>query len=198
MGREPIHIRVARVEKVVPMLKRMVDQGFASCDASRKRLAATVCVLLATGCRPGTQANVGKHSTYGLTTVTFDHIRTKNVCVFLSYIGKKSVQQSHRVCNPQLVAWIRGITPPARPFVTAEALRKAFAPLGIRPKDVRTWKANQVFRANRARGASETDALLATAACLGNTARITRTAYVAPGLLGRKPSATARHPAKKS
>lgn len=176
--------RVDTVQKSIRFLKACVSRNFQSNDVEKQRLAASLLVLIETGCRPGTRRYSKENKTYGLTTLEFRHISMDSKCVFLNYVGKKQIRQRREVCDQRLVKWIqRARRAKIAPFTSATILRDVLRQRNIKIKDIRTWKANIEFRKAMKKCAKTTCALKITADVLGNTPSTLKKSYVDTNLL---------------
>lgn len=174
-----------KVNTALPRVRRTIAAGFKAGDLASKRKAATLLVLFRTGCRPGNTRYTRANASHGLTTLKLSHLKLNNArCVLVRYTGKKQVKQRHEVCSPDLVKWVRYcITHKERVFLHRHELVQALALFGIRPKDVRTWKANELYKCHTTKqGLSHTEAVRQTARILGNTPSVTARSYVASEL----------------
>lgn len=193
----PVMQRNLRVERTYPKLKMHIVRLFRTPKSSpmyeeSHRRASTLAVLLMTGCRPGRNGNATKDGrTYGLTTLQASHIQTSGgACTTLQYGGKKNVSQKHKVCDKQVSAWVRyAVRNKKRLFLSDAQLRSdpILASTGVRPKDIRTWKANQI--ASQYRGSSKKEVLQKVSEALGNTPSVCEKYYVAPEILSKGPRA---------
>lgn len=175
----------AAVNTALPRARRLIASGFRSNAPARCREAATLLVLFTTGCRPGNARYTRENATRGLTTLTLSHLHIRKTgCVLVRYVGKKQIKQQHEVCSPDLVKWIRYCTSHGeRVFQRRHELIATLSPMRIRPKDVRTWKANQLYKCHtKQQKLSHAEAVRNTARALGNTPSVTARSYIAPEL----------------
>ena len=171
------------VNRVVGKVRALIGRGFKSASPAERRTAASLLVLFSTGCRPGNERYTAANNTRGLTTLQLSHLKIHSAkCVMVRYTGKKQVRQEHNVCSPDLVKWVRYCAArKQRVFLKHQELVKVLRPLGIRPKDVRTWKANELYKCHT-RKLPHAEAVRNTAHTLGNTPSVTARSYVAPEL----------------
>lgn len=107
-------------------------------------------LILEMGIRPGSTADTGaKEQAYGATTLKGKHVVVKNNEVYLEFVGKKGVQQSHKVPSDELSAMLIRRKENAGDDgdlfnTTPKKCRDTLKPLNIKVKDLRTLLANKV------------------------------------------------------
>lgn len=185
--------RYVRVKRAYPEIRAYILRLFRTPKLSpsypdNHRRASTLYVILATGCRPGSNRNLTQGiRTYGLTTLNASHVKVSDsLCAKFEYAGKRNMPQNHKVCNSKVRAWVQyALAHRLRLFLTDAQLRHdpILTSLGIQPKDVRTWKANQI--AEQSTRLSKKEILAKVAKVLGNTASVCGKYYVAPEILSK-------------
>jgi DNA topoisomerase-1 len=197
-----IRSRYKLVEAHLADIRAIIRKRFRASDMRCRRQAASLLVLIETGIRPGNPGYVKNNDTYGLTTLTFAHIKTKSECVFLNYVGKKQVPQKRVVCDRRLTAWMAEAKKRnVKPFSTAPTLRRILGAWGIRIKDIRTWKANAVFKRAWGRSKNVRMSIEDVSQVLGNRPATVRKSYVDTTLVKvagktKKPAGRPRAPRK--
>lgn len=123
-----------RMNEITEAIDLMEDRETADC----------LKLIAGMGIRPGSTIDTkSKVQAYGATTLKGRHVIEENGMVYLRFIGKKGVQQNHRVPNKELSDMLLK-RKEAAGFdgdlfnTTATKLRVACKPLGVHPKDFRT------------------------------------------------------------
>lgn len=105
-----------------------------------------------TGIRPGsTRDTKAAKQAYGATTLRGGHVIQENGKVFLRFVGKEGVNQNHEIkdayLKKMLVQRAKSAGKDGDLFVTNNTqLLKQLRGIGVRTKDLRTLKANEVAR----------------------------------------------------
>lgn len=142
----------------------------------QRRLGYTVLALYETGVRPGSTRN---ENSKGLTTLTWQNLSTNGGRkVVLKYIGKKGVHQVHFLTNDRVVNAIKKASRKAAPFASVAELRAFLKQFDVRPKDFRTWRANNHYLRLLNSKMSEGDSLRKTAEFLGHSPHTLKKHYL--------------------
>lgn len=145
-------------------------------NENQRRLGYTVLALYELGARPGRAQN---KKSQGLTTLTWKNLKmTGHGKVILSYVGKKGVHQLHFLSNSRVVAAMKKSSRNSAPFAPVAQLRAFLKQFGVRPKDFRTWRANNHYLRLIKTKMSQTDALQKTASFLGHSASTLKKHYL--------------------
>lgn len=147
------------------LIRTTVDDQLTKKDSPKKQVAAVVKLLFLCMLRLGTDANVEKYKSFGLTTLQARHVRIHKNEVFLSFIGKKGVQNT---CGLSLAdgnseplaryllelkkkakrprSWLFEFEGEKISFKAVNGFLKKFG--NITSKFFRTWAANVLFLQN--------------------------------------------------
>ncbi|MCX6396589.1 MAG: DNA topoisomerase IB [Propionibacteriales bacterium] len=203
--------RVLAMARRLPWARRKVVADLESSSDPRTRVLATGVRLVDLGCfRPGSDSYTEENGSRGLTTLERRHVRRDGDAVVFEFTGKSGVEQDVRISDPTVARavdrLVRRRAPDARllavrqgriwvPVVADDLngyIRDLFG-LEVTAKDFRTWHATvaaAVALASEARADSRTArarqvraAVVETAALLGNTPTVARSAYIHPRVL---------------
>jgi DNA topoisomerase-1 len=201
--------RLIAFAKALPAIREHVDRDLARSGLERdKVLAAVVRLLELTLIRVGNDEYATLNRSFGLTTLRDRHATVEGTSITFRFRGKSGLQHEVGLRDRRLAGVVRRcrdlpgqelfqyLDTDGRPQDVASddvnAYLAAIAP-GITAKDFRTWAGTVLaYRALRALGKGATDrekqrnvsaAIKATAANLGNSAAVARSAYVHPAVV---------------
>lgn len=202
-------------DTVKAMMERYVVAGHGR--TLRARTAYGVLLMMETGIRIGNETSAEGYTTkphpkskvkpkfvktYGLTTLTKDHVYVGNGILHLEFLGKKSVQQELRTSNEVLVEYFnRVIDNGAGTFLGIDYsdiykfIKKSIGKK-FKPKDIRTAAVNLLFMRKVAKSGIMKKpwerkgdinkafkmAVDATAAEIGHTPGVCKSAYLSKSL----------------
>jgi DNA topoisomerase I len=203
--------RVRQLAHELPAVRRRLRRDAAEPDLARDTVAAIALRLISeTFCRVGNEKYQRENGTYGLTTITKEHVRFTRGQAVLQYEGKGGIEQRQVVAAPDLVRLLRRLarSPGNRLFRfrtgkvwhdldardVNDYLRRSL-PGGHSAKDFRTWggtlrAATVLAEIGPARSPTEAKRNVALAmrlvgSELGNTATVCRASYVHPMVIAR-------------
>ena len=150
-------------EELKAKMEGLIIRGHGTSEVAR--CAYAMLLLMETGIRSGNKDSAAgyvcdqKHheqygkeiKTFGLTTIGTDHIKLRGRTIYISFTGKKLVDQSVSTSNPVLVKYLKAVT--FHDGKTAfgihdKQLRKftrKYIGKGFKPKDIRTALVNRLF-----------------------------------------------------
>jgi DNA topoisomerase-1 len=201
--------RLIAFARALPAIRRQVDADLGRPGLPREKvLAAVVRLLELTLIRVGNDEYARLNRSFGLTTLRDRHATVDGTAIRFRFRGKSGIHHEVGLRDRRLAAVVRRCRdlPGQELFqyvgddgeprdVRSEDVNdylEAIAP-GVTAKDFRTWAATVLaFRALRAAEQADDDrdkrkrvveAIEATAEDLGNTAAVTRSAYVHPAVV---------------
>lgn len=185
--------------------KRLMGSNYSIKD---KMIALIVRLMIVCHFRIGSQDNVHKYNTFGLTTLLGKHVTLRGQTAEFSYIGKKGVLNESKCQDSLVVSMLKRLkqrgssnsplfmyeeAPGVSKTITATQINdylKSFDP-NITSKDIRTYEANRLFishfrkEARVAKPASDTawkkvvrEAVKKVAFDLHNTPAVARKDYI--------------------
>lgn len=202
--------RLIEFAKALPCMRRRLAHDLAQPGLPREKLLAALVRLLAkTLIRVGNEQYVRENGSFGLTTLRDRHVRVKGDTIHFHFRGKSGVIRELDISDARLARIIRRCQdlPGQELFeyldehhrlraVTSEDVNsylKEITGQDFTAKDFRTWAATttvvEALRscppATSATMAKRqvTQAIAATARCLGNTAAVCRKSYIPPDVL---------------
>jgi DNA topoisomerase I len=199
--------RLARFGRSLPQLRKRMDRDLRRRGLPRERVVAlAVAVLDRTLLRVGNRRYVADNDSYGLTTLTCEHIEVDGLHVHFEFAGKGGAEhqlafRDRRLAN--LVARCQELdgqtlfsyetTGEGVSAVTSSDVNSYLSEAmggGFTAKDVRTWGASALVTGELARSLDEPDresrlvkAIDVAAERLGNTRAVCRSSYVHPGVI---------------
>lgn len=114
---------VARFDELDAKFRGMAERGQFSITENF-RCALACLLMMHTGIRVGNESSAEGYmtkphpfskkepefvKTYGLTTLLTTHLCVKRTCAELNFVGKKQVDNSFTIYDPQLVYWLRAL-----------------------------------------------------------------------------------------
>jgi DNA topoisomerase-1 len=100
--------RMIQFGRNLPRIRERLEHDMASREMNKERVLATVVWLLQnTFIRIGNDEYAKTNESYGLTTITQDHVELKGNRAILEFKGKSGVMHSVDVRNPRIVRTIR-------------------------------------------------------------------------------------------
>ncbi|HET7226343.1 MAG TPA: DNA topoisomerase IB [Candidatus Eisenbacteria bacterium] len=206
--------RVRRFAAALPRLRRAVARDLARPGLPREKVHAAIVRILST-CflRPGSAAYADENGSYGIATLRRRHVAVRGHTVVFDFRGKSGKDQHAEVTDRRVAGIVRALLrlPGAEVFKwvsddghvadvrrrTINAYIKEVMGGSFSAKDFRTWAGTLVCacalahqgadpaesRAARRRKLAE--AIRETAALLGNTPAVCRSAYIQPRVLER-------------
>ena len=205
--------RLLKFAQALPNMRQAVARELRKPGLGRERVMACMLRILST-CfiRPGSQSYVTENGSYGLATLRPKHVSAKGDLVIFDFRGKSQVQQHQELKDRQVAKVVRDLLKhPAREVFKYENNDGDFVNIkrphineyikevmgdGFSAKDFRTWAGTLVCACALARAGidlpnTETSrrkkivaAIKETAATLGNTPAVCRSAYICPDVLG--------------
>lgn len=196
--------------EALPKIRRRLRRDLRDDPLSRRRVTAAIVKLMDTTLvRVGNTAYARENGSYGLTTLRQEHVRANGDELALAFEGKGGARHELNVRDQTLAAVVRecqeidgyelfryldadGVTRTVDSSDVNDYLREA-AQREVTAKDFRTW-GGTVLTARALHGAPAVEsvtgrkrtlvaAVRATAVELGNTAAVTRRAYVHPSVI---------------
>lgn len=145
--------RVMAMEETIQAIEKDVTHTLRTAKVVTTKVEICMIVRLIMLCnfRIGSDANVKKNKSYGLTTLEWKHLKVTRRGIEISFIGKKGVLNEGR-CEDKdilrLVKLMRETAEDVRVFRVhasdVNAYLKSFND-DISSKDIRTWQANALF-----------------------------------------------------
>jgi DNA topoisomerase I len=204
--------RLLHFAQALPRMRRAVARDLRRRDLGRERVMATILRILST-CflRPGSEVYASQNGSYGIATLRPKHVRVKGDLVQFDFRAKHGVQQRRELRDRQVANVVRALLNQPAPEVfkyrndegrfvdikrhqinqyIKEVMGERFS-----AKDFRTWAGTLICACALARaGVNPTDsknkkrskmvhAIKETAAMLGNTPAVCRSAYISPEVL---------------
>jgi DNA topoisomerase I len=199
--------RLAHFGRYLPQLRKRMDGDLRRRGLPRERVVAlAVAVLDRTLVRVGNRRYVEDNDSYGLTTLTCEHIEVEGLHVHLEFTGKGGAERQLAFRDRRLASLVArcqeldgqtlfsyettggdvsAVTSSDVNTYLSEAIGGGFT-----AKDVRTWGASALVTGELARNLDEPDresrlvrAIDAAAERLGNTRAVCRSSYVHPGVI---------------
>jgi len=204
--------RIIQFGESLPGMRKAVAQHFRLNGLSRERVMACILRILSLSfLRPGSQAYANENGSFGIATLRPRHIRLKGDVLIFDFPGKSGVRQHRELRDRRVARVVRELLKrPAREVFRYEEAGGNFIDIKRRhingyikeimghkfsAKDFRTWAGSLVCACSLARIAARDGesklgpkrkialAMNETAAALGNTAAVCRSAYVCPEIL---------------
>lgn len=204
--------RVRRFGRALPRLRARVDQDLRRRRLSEDRIAACVIRLIDLQLfRVGNAEYAARHRSYGVTTLTEQHLRATGSAVEFDFVGKSGQRQRRRVRDPRIARIVSQLLQLPGPEVFrffdedgivhelqsrhVNAYVKRHMGAEYTAKDFRTWGGTVTVAAAlldadpadlasaRGREAVVRSALSSAAERLGNTRAVARSSYVDPRVL---------------
>lgn len=196
--------RMAQFGRRIARLRRRVDSDLRSPGLSRRKVSAlAVAVLDRTLIRVGNRRSAGNGDSYGLTTLTSEHVEVDGAHVHLAFVGKGGSDHEVAFRDRRLAALILRCQELSGQSLFSYHSDDAASSLGstdindyladalggrFTAKDFRTWGATTTVTGELA-GSSHPDAadawlsaLDCAAERLGNSREVCRSSYVHPGI----------------
>ncbi len=203
--------RLSRFARALPSIRRRVAADLSSRGMSRERILAMVVRLLETTyIRIGNEEYARTNQSYGLTTLTDDHVDIRGARVRFSFRGKSGKDHDVEINDPRLARLVRKSRDlpgedlfqyvdddgEPHPITSGDvnAYIREIAGEEFTAKDFRTWAGTLL--AARALDAASTEAggvpltksavaaaVKETAGSLGNTPSVCRKCYIHPAIL---------------
>lgn len=188
-----------KFQRVSDLMKKREDLVSAIQLMKNRDTADCLDLILNMGLRPGSEKDTkSKVTAYGATTLLGKHVVLEDNKVFLRFVGKKGVNQDHRVTNDTLADMLvkrkQDSGDNGKLFADTDdtKLRLALKPLGIHPKDLRTMLANTTAKewladvepTSNAKEFAKIRNLVGDAVCskLGNQRSMSLKSYIDPSV----------------
>jgi len=194
--------RITNAINRIPELREAVNNDINGKDTLKKFTALAIKIMDLTGARVGNEKYTEDNETHGITTLEKSNVTFRNNVAVLNYVGKKGVQQTHEVDQPEVVSALRELKkmPGKRLFeidekgnISSDGVNKYLKEYGLTAKDLRTFRANVEFtkalmtggrpKDDKGRKTAVANALKTASAQLGNTPDVCRTNYISPEIL---------------
>jgi len=201
--------RVVEFGESLPQLRRRVRNDLKRHDLDRDRVLAAIVRLIDQGFfRVGNDKSARSESTYGLTTIHGQHVRTAGAVLLFDYIGKWRKKHRRAVNDPEVAAIVRALKRLKQKelfaFVEIDKVRdvkdrhvneyiQSIIGQTFTAKDFRTWAGTllcSIALAMQGQAPSKTErkrkikrAIQATSEQLGNTPAVCRSSYICPRVL---------------
>lgn len=205
------HYRVRQMAKELPRLRVRLSKDLRRRDYSREQVCAGVVMLISQRWfRVGSDRYEKENNSFGITTLRKSHVTREDGHVIFHYRGKRGIDQSQRVIDPRLIAFVEDLlqTPGRRLFryrdgrswvdLDASDVNEYIEEIAGFPytaKDFRTWGGSMLAAtilaelgtapSKTARNKNVVTTVRLVAAELGNTPAICRKSYVHPVILTR-------------
>src|SRR2546422_9022659 len=204
--------RLLKFAQALPQMRKVVARDLRRTDLGRERVMASMLRILSTCLiRPGSEVYASENGSYGLATLKPRHVRVRGDRVEFDFRGKSGVEQ-HSELKDRLVAKVVRVLLRQRAkevfkyqngdgaFVDVKSRHineyiKEVMGASFSAKDFRTWAGTLVCACALARAGAEVpdtkrgrkrrvvQAIKETAATLGNTPAVCRSAYICPDVL---------------
>src|SRR5258708_8633723 len=204
--------RLLAFARALPQMRKVVARDLRKSDLGRERVMAGVLRILAT-CfiRPRSQVYASENGSFVLATLRPSHVRVRGDLVQFNFPGKSGVRQERELRDRQVARVVRALLRvPAKEVFKYQNGEGAFVDVKRRhineyikevmganfsAKDFRTWAGTIVCACALARCGDELPdtaagrkrkivaAIKETAAVLGNTPAVCRSAYISPAVL---------------
>jgi len=204
--------RLVQFGESLPAMRRAAAQHFRLNGLPRERVMACILRILSLSfLRPGSQAYANENGSYGIATLRPKHVAIKGDVLVFDFPGKSGVRQHREVRDRRAARVVRELLKhPAREVFQYQEAAGNFVDIKRRhingyikeimgyrfsAKDFRTWAGTLVCACALARIAAQDGevklgpkrkialAMNETAAALGNTPAVCRSAYVCPEIL---------------
>lgn len=199
--------RLEHFTHVLPQLRNAVKKDLQRNDADPQRVAAAVVALVdKTAMRIGSEEYAREHETYGASSLRKQHVSIKGNRIQFHFRGKHAKEHDRTVQDALLAEVIRHMMdlPGDRLFqargakgdllpMTEQRVRDYLKPLGINPKEFRTYhatkRATEILlsmpeaKTEKERQKNVTACIKAVSEELGNTPAVCRAAYVNPEVI---------------
>lgn len=194
--------RITNAINRIPELREAVNNDINGKDTLKKFTALAIKIMDLTGARVGNEKYTEDNETHGITTLEKSNVTFRNNVAVLNYVGKKGVQQTHEVDQPEVVSALRELKkmPGKRLFeidekgnISSDGVNKYLKEYGLTAKDLRTFRANVEFtkalmtggrpKDDKGRKTAVANALKSASDRLGNTPDVCRTNYISPEIL---------------
>jgi DNA topoisomerase-1 len=211
-------VRSVAFGRSLPLVRKTITRDLAAGGLGQERVLAAAVRLLDLGLfRIGSDQYVTEYGTYGLSTVTRQHVSVRDGAAVFDYLGKGSIQRTVPIIDPETVEVIAALRR-RRPTGTrlfafkqdrrwvdmkaddVNAYLKEVAGPEFTAKDFRTWSATTLAGVSLARAPEATSntarkrqvvqSIRYVADCLGNTPAVCRASYIDPRILDRYQSRT--------
>lgn len=201
--------RIVRFGESLPRLRRRVKQDLSGNELSRERVIAAIVRLIDQGFfRVGNDKSARFESTYGLTTITSNHVKTRGAEVLFDFIGKWQKTHKKKIDDREVAQVIRDLQKldsdelfqfrnGKRLYDVKDRHVNEYIQAAIgedyTAKDFRTWagtllcsialamQGQAVTKKERKRRVKSS--IEATANLLGNTPAVCRSSYICPRLI---------------
>jgi DNA topoisomerase-1 len=201
--------RVVNFGEQLPALRRRVRADLRSNDLSRQHVAAAIVRLIDQGFfRVGNDKSAKAEKTYGLTTVTSDHVEVKGSKIYFEYIGKWKKAHRRSIDDADVAQIVRSLRAlPGRElfkYVAGDDVRdikdrhindyiQSIIGETYTAKDFRTWAGTLICSmalgqlgqapSKKERKRKIKEAIGLAAEQLGNTPAVCRSSYICPRIL---------------
>jgi DNA topoisomerase-1 len=201
--------RVVEFGEALPALRRRVRSDLKGADLSKEVVLAAIVRLIDQGFfRVGNDKSAKSESTYGLTTVTSEHVAVSGDKLLFDYVGKWKKKQRRAIADAEVSKLVRSLKtlPGKELFKFASGDRvidvkdrhvndyiQSIVGENFTAKDFRTWAGTllcSITLAMQGQGATKTErkrkirkAIVATSEQLGNTPAVCKSSYICPRLL---------------
>jgi DNA topoisomerase IB len=208
------HGRVLEFGAALPRLRELVSQHLQAPGLSRERVLAAAVRLIDLGFfRPGGEEYAEENGTYGLATITKEHVACSQGQIVFDYTAKGSKQREQAVAEPAVCSVVRSLKrrrdggPELLAYrsgarwrdVTAADINEYLREMSggeCTTKDFRTWHATvlaavalavseSAATSERARKRAIARAVSEVADYLGNTPAVARASYIDPRVIER-------------
>lgn len=200
--------------EAVPKMRLAVNRNLRKRDLGRERVMACILRILAT-CfmRAGSQVYANENGSYGIATLRPKHVKVRGDVVAFSFPGKSQVIQQRELKDRAVARVVRELLKTPAPevfkyqngggyFVDVKrrdinAFIKEVMGEHFTSKDFRTWAGTLICACALARAGTEipesstakkkkvVQAIKETAAVLGNTPAVCKSAYICPEVINR-------------
>ncbi len=201
--------RVAHLAKQLPRIVEAVKSDLAQGDTPQSKVVAAIVALIDRCCfRIGTDEYAEKHGTYGVTTLSPEHVTVDGATIRFQFTGKKQVPWDTTTTDPDLadfIAHLASDAPADRLFwyhrdgrqypIRANHVNDWLRDYGVSAKDFRTYHATRLCFEELKRLSSRQplakkeikqrvkQAVAATAERLGHTPAVCRQSYILPAVI---------------
>ena len=201
--------RVAHLAKQLPRIVEAVKSDLAQGDTPQSKVVAAIVALIDRCCfRIGTDEYAEKHGTYGVTTLSPEHVTVDGATIRFQFTGKKQVPWDTATTDPDLadfIAHLASDAPGDRLFwyhrdgrqypIRANHVNDWLRDYGVSAKDFRTYHATRLCFEELKRLSSRQplakkeikqrvkQAVAATAERLGHTPAVCRQSYILPAVI---------------
>jgi DNA topoisomerase-1 len=201
--------RMLAFAKALPKIRAAVKRDLAKPGLPREKVLATVVSLLeATMIRVGNEEYARDNDSYGLTTMSEDHVKVRGDAIRFRFRGKSGIEHSVTVHDKRLAKIVRSCQdipghelfsyldengePATIDSQDVNAYIRDIADDDFTAKDFRTWEATLecalALRGVRAETPKDAKAAVLEAVCtvakrLGNTPAVCRKSYIYPAII---------------